>query len=831
MSKSTKTFLSYQPRPGDQTMKSFRLIINLMNLAILGFSTPTFSQIYDSYGPRVDALNRIYSPPQLGIIKNVLCKDYINAPLGALKYKACSDGIDAAAWMAEKYAANSGRYIGCLDGMNQGINDGYFANVNPSPSKIEEAEKFVAGATYESAKKRASEKAKAEAQTDSSKQLVDRYRKVIGLTDPQSGSVILPNKDYDYPQYNFNGFDDGYNYDVLSTNTSHQSDLQKVYDLGWITSSADEETKITARSVYQLQNSDGGSLCSLEQTIFGRTSLPRLGFWDYWKAQRNLDFKLYRWDNKDWAWDIFVNDERTLSHYVNYDKIPSSTKIIQVPVYRRDVKVDANGTPVQARDAAGNLIFDAQGKPVYEYIEVEIGKEDKVVPITAQEAQELRQLYLSMFKISYERDLANHYASIHYNKEGLEKYKLAKIIGGKIGQEVAHHRAYSGAYNRKYKLESAKVFAATVKDLYEVNFDRLLGIFETQSIYDLESVTLIGNIDDNIFTPGEGLATDVSIANLGEVSKNATLYMSHSNDIVSSGNGFDFSISPLKRKRFSTPVLGTINPGLLARENVSVKVGLTNPGNLAEIAKTLNSSSNQSIKLRNYIELEKVESTLSIFNGEVEVSAVVQNPASIAMPVVADLVLTDNRSGLIIKTPVAALPGGSSQRFILKASHFDPLDLIMSKNLSIKVDAVLAGKVVSSLKDSISISGDSTALKIEYFARLVTGLSSNPGIQPLEDRISFLQEFIFESVKAEVGKKIRWGKNKEFVKTSLNVVLEQYLKLQRAGAIDAQAQKDFDALAKHLAQLAPTLKAKGWFNDKKHRKAFLKVLKQFSPSL
>jgi hypothetical protein len=794
--------------------------------ALSMISPQSHAQMYSSYGPRVDGLNKIFNPPQMGIIKDVLCKGYINADLGALKYKACSDGIDAAHYMAQKYAANSGKFLGCLDGMNQGINDGYLASVNPSQAVTTEAEKFVAGATFESATKRATEKAKLEGQTDAAKQLVERYRAVVGRV--QGGKPVLPSKEYDYPRITFNGFEDGYTHDILNTNTAQQSDLNEIYRLGWINANADEETKIAARSVYQINSANGGSLCSLEQTIFGRQNMPRFTFWDYWRAQRAIDFQLYRWDNKDWAWDIFVNDEKTLGHYVNFNKIPESKKMAQVPITRRDVKLDENGNPVKKLDANGQPVLDAQGKPVFEYVEVITGYENREVLISAEEAAELKGIYANQFKVSYERELANHYASVSYNKEGVESYKVAKLLGTKIGEEVARYRAYKSAYNKKYQLESAKVFANTVHTMYETNFNRILNIFENQSVYDLKAVTVLGMIDDNIFTPGEELAADVTIANLGEKAKDGKLYMAQTSEVNALAAGHPFSINPLTQSRMQTPVLGVINPGLLARENVNVKLTLNNPGDLAEVAKSLNSSASQSLKLRNYIELDKVETALNLFTGEVEVIATVQNPASVAMPTVADLIMTDNKSASLTKVPVLSLAGGTSQRVILRANHLDPLNLIDTKNLSIKVDATLAGKAVSSLTSNVAINGNPVEQRVEYFARLAAGLTRNSGNQSVEDRMDLLKEFILKAVKAEIGKKVRWGKQKEFSKTTLNIVLEQYAKLQRAGALNSEAQFQFNELGVELAKFAPGLKAKGWFNDKKHRKAYLSVIKKFS---
>jgi len=304
--------------------------------------------------------------------------------------------------------------------------------------------------------------------------------------------------------------------------------------------------------------------------------------------------------------------------------------------------------------------------------------------------------------------------------------------------------------------------------------------------------------------------------------------MAQTNDVIANAAGHAFSINPLTQVRLQTPVLGIINPGLLARENINVKLTMNNPADLAKVAKSLNSSSTHTLKLRNYIELDSIDTALNLYNGELEVIAVIQNPASVAMPTVADIIMTDNKSAAITKVPVLSLAGGTSQRVILKANHFDPLNLIDTRNLSVKIDATLAGKAVSSLSSHVAINGNPVEQRVEYFARLAAGLTRNSGSQSMQDRLDLLQEFILKAVKAEISKKVRWGKKKEFSKTTLNIVLEQYAKLQRAGAISSEAQSSFNELGAELAKFAPGLKAKGWFNDKKHRKAYLKVIKQFA---
>ncbi len=70
------------------------------------------------YSGTVNDLNSIFDPPSN--IQGIICQQTVNDG-NANSFKACSDGVASARWMAEKYAKNSGKYLGCMDGFYQGM--------------------------------------------------------------------------------------------------------------------------------------------------------------------------------------------------------------------------------------------------------------------------------------------------------------------------------------------------------------------------------------------------------------------------------------------------------------------------------------------------------------------------------------------------------------------------------------------------------------------------------------------------------------------------------------------------------------------------------------
>lgn len=795
-----------------------------MKLALFGFSIMSVAPavLAQSYTGTVGDLNAIYDPPMN--ITGTLCDNQSNDPTKPHNYKACSDGVNAARWMAEKYAKNTGKYLGCLDGFYQGMADGYNAGVNPTQEMIKQAAAYVANANFDSASSRGLEKAKAEGQTESADQIIARYRSVVGLRDNQ-GRQVLPNKDYNYPKVTFNGFEDGYEFDVLR---QAGSEFDSVYATGWVNKDSKFEDRLAARKALALQKEYASQFCNQTDTIFARRNMPVVSIWDIFRAHRQYNFQNYGWRNPDWAWEIFDRDERTLEQYQTFTRLNSLTKVetVQEPIKKERLKLDANNQPIPVKDAAGNPI---PGKfEMEEYIEG-YRTVTRTVPLNESEKQELKNIYIQGFKVAYDRFYARQYASINYNLEGVEKYKVAKIIGGAIGQEVAGHIARREAYNNQYKLQSAKKYAEEVKRLYKVSFDRLIDIFENNSVVELNEANVVGTVQDAIFRPSEELKVAFTVTNLGEKAAPSSISFVPTQQVSASQGGFSFTAPVLSRTDFTSSVLGRTSESLEARSSVTIGMAIRNPGDLAEVAKSLVVRKDKSITLNDYVEIDGANSSLDFLNGQISVVVNLKNPAkNVESPIsVVETTFGDIGGGDKNVEPIAP---GATRQVVINLDSLDPLALIVKGTVNGQVNARLANKIVHRQSVSVSLPMDGWTATAVYMDALATNKTSATGRETKADRLAKLIGMLESRTMDAIERNVLW--EKETGSTIISTIQNAYNESKRAGRIDAAAQKVYDDLGKTLA---PHINDKNFragggirLSAKKNKEAYLKQIAKFA---
>jgi hypothetical protein len=798
----------------------------IVGLAILSASPAVLAQ---SYGGTVSDLNTIFEPPMN--INGTICDQYTNTG-NEHAYKACSDGVGASRWMAEKYAQNAGKYLGCLDGYYQGIYDGFYAGVNPTQEMIKQAEAFVKGANFDTAVSRATQRAQAEGQTESADQIIKRYRAVLGLKDSR-GNAVLPNKDYSYPRITFNGFEDGYENDVTRLNAGY--DFNPVYTAGWVKPTDRFDDRIAARRGLLLQQEYAKSLCDVSQTIFGRSNMPAVTIWDFFKARREYNFQNYGWKSPDLAWDVFDRDERTLEQYQTFTRLRSleKTETVTIPVKETRFKLDASGNPIKKLDANGQPVVGADGRPVFETEEIITGyrNETRRVKLSDAEVKELERIYVDGFKVAYDRFYAKQYASKAYNSEGLARYATAKIIGRMMGEDVANQTARREAYNKQYQIQSAKKYAEVVKKMYEDSFNRLMNIFETNPVVELNSAELIGSVNDNIFRAGEELRVQFSVSNLGEVSRPTTLIFDNTADVIANPQGFVFSAPALDRKSYVSNVLGAISGDKFAQEQISLGMNLVNPGNLAEVAKPLVVRKNERIMLNDYAEVKRINGSLNYLTGDLNLVVDLENPASITAPSTAQVELFIDGSGKALDKDIEPIAAQSLRSVSLTTNKLDPLDVIAKGKISGVVNVKMAGRTIHRKAFEIRVSDAPSMAIVRYFDGLATGSISNSGNESRQDRLAKLGSMIEDSVVASIRSKMKWTKPNEVARTAVAELQKVYEEAKRKGAINAESQRNYDDLARTLARHSATLKARGILNDRKNRKYYLRELAKISPKL
>lgn len=800
-------------------------------IAFIGLMSMAPSVFAQSYSGQVSDLNTIFNPPSN--IQGIICQAQTNDG-NEHSYKACSDGVASARYMAEKHAQKAGQYLGCLDGYYQGVWDGYAAGKNPTADMLAEAQAYVAQSRMETADIRATQKAHAEATTESADQIISRYRKVIGVRDA-NGNQVMPDKSYQVPPVTFKGFNDGYEHDIQAGRVGGIN-FRDAQEAGWVNANSSFDDKIAAQKAYLLQGQHAANLCDVNQTMFGRRSMPTLTLWDYFKARREYNFQNYGWDNAGWAWDFFVNDERNLDHFQNYEGIANLEKTItvKVPITERQeqIKRDENGNPIPKRDANGNPIMN-NGVPVYEteMVDVVVGYRDetKRVKLDANEVKALKAIYKKGFEESYGRYFAKQYASLKYHEEGLKRYSEAKIIGQMIGEEVARNVAKREAYNSQYKAISASKFAELAKDLYIESFNRLIGIFENNPVMELNSAYVFGNKDDGIFTPGEKLGMYYAVTNLGEVSRPVALSFRSTSDVIATGSE---TLNPPALDSLSgqTGVMAQVSSSLFTGDTVRINFDLNNPSDIDEVAQELVVSKGQNILLNNYAEIKKIDTYLDPVVGDLGIQVRLQNPSTITTPAFPTVEIVIDGTNEVITKNMDKIEARATAVAGINMNNIDPISLITTNKVSGTVNVKLGGEVIDTQKFSVGVSADKDLLIANYFQGLISGTNTNTGNESLQKRIGTVMTMMEQSLDHDLANyKIKWKRQSDVDSTIVGKLQKVYAAGQNANEIDASVQQQYDKIAKTLARRTNNrgrTRIRGW-GDKK----FLKALKVFSPSL
>jgi hypothetical protein len=483
-------------------------------------------------------------------------------------------------------------------------------------------------------------------------------------------------------------------------------------------------------------------------------------------------------------------------------------------------------------DAAGAPIL-VNGQPQYEMIDVVVGTklETKRVQLSATEVQALKNLYIKSFKDSYERYYAKQYASQNYHSEGAEKYKVAQIIGNLIGQDVASQLARKDAYGSQYKSQSASKFAEVSKKLYKQSFDRLISIFENNSVVELNNASIEGEVADSIFRPGEKLKMNFSISNLGEVSKPITMSFENTSQVNANNNGYVFNPAPLRRENHQTPFLAQVSGNLSAREKLTVAMGITNVGDLAEVAQNLVVRKSEPMIINDLAEIDNVNPGLNSISGKLEVGVTIVNPSSSKTPTVGDVQLFIDGIGMVQSKAFVNLGSNNSQVINLETNNIDPMSIINSGKITGQVAVVIAGRTVHEIPFESTANAAKDAMIVRYFDGLATKEITNTGNESKQDRIASLIGLIDASIQRSVNNRVKWGKKVHFNATLMPEIQRVYDESKRQGTLSADAQAQYDLLASELARNVIGLKARGILNDKKHRKAYLRELSYISKKI
>ena len=794
--------------------------------ALMSLSPTAFSQ---SYVGTANDLNTIFNPPSE--IQGTICQNTKNDG-NEHSGDVCRDGVSAARWMAEKYAQKAGQYLGCVDGFTQGVWDGYIAAKNPSADMTKEAQAYINQATLDSAVDRGIKRAENSAITESADEIIRRYRDVIRLKN--QGQQVYPNKTPDLSKIpDFKGFDNGYEHD-LANNNIEGGNFSGPINANYINANSSFEDKIAAKKAYLFQGERAQDLCDVSSTIFGRHNLPQFTIWDYFKAQRQVDFQNYGWKNANWAWDIYTNDERTLAQFQNYEGIKNLEKdeILKTPITETKLKLDANGNPILIVDAQGNAILDANGQKQYEMYEEIVDYEitTRRVKLNSNDVRNLQNIYRTAFVESYSRYYARQYASLKYHTEGLDKYELALQIGRALGDEVAYHTARKTAYDTKYKADSRSAYDVKAEALYLKSFNDLINVFENNPVVELDEIYINGETQDDIYRRGENLSADFTVTNLGEVGGDVNIKLTNTRDVIANG-GITVNPDALSQQSFQSGVIGQISNDALLKDEVIAELSVKNPSFLNKVSRELNIFKVQGLYIRDYAEIRKVDYDLRLLDGELDVIVDVLNASGVEAPAMPNVSVKVNGTSIATDKDMLKIGAGDTDDVTLSLNGLDPIDLIQKGAISITVEVTIGSnnKLIDRKTIDIRTNGNAAKAYAKYFDSLVTGKISNTGNLSKAERIAEIVEQISLDIDDDLrNQKIRWRKQDHVNRTIVADLQVNYRASKAAGMIDQDAQSYYDELALILAKKTNN---KGRMRIRGFDKHYLRALKVVSPSL
>ncbi len=787
------------------------------------------------YNPSIVDLSDAYKPPQN--VTPLICSP--TAYPDVEQRSLCKDGVAASRQIAETYAQPAGAYLGCLDGMHQGLRYGFEAGqADPNGEYMRAAQAEYANVTFVHALAAAAKDAAAVGQTASADEIIASYRAVIGKRNA-AGRPELPVKapkvlkfDPKEIEKNYQG---GYESDVASQDPT----MNEAYATNWVSANSVWDDRIQARSLYTAVGPYENSLCKDEHSLFQMKTatmerIPGLSIWDIFQRRQRIAFEQYGWTNAEWAWQVLMTYERGMAEYASFAEIDHKTKLVTVKenVTQRQVK-RVNGVP-QTDPATGDFIYE----------DVVVGTRDvqKQVDLSPEEKQALRNAMKKGFIDSYNLAHARQYASINFRKSANSSFDIGMTIGRLMGADVARQNARKAVYDAGYKTAAVGEYMRLVKENYNNSFNALIRIFETNPVMELNKAVILGTTPDGIFRAGEGLGVQFSATNLGEVSRPSVFSIVKSASVIPAEKGYAFSIPALSRADFTSTVLGTVADGVRAQTRLPITIGLQNPGNLNEVAKSLRVEEGQEILINDYLEISRINTELNLLAGVATSTIDLINPANGTAPLIASKVDLNLGGADVAQSNVLQIAGGGVSQIKISVKSLDPLRVINAGGVVGSANTYVADKIAHTVPAQASITGDAIHGNaywsgiLNYFDALAADKASS-GTQSKVDRMATLISIIRNQVKSEVdGNNIKWfakhnnaRENQDLQNTILAAVGRAYARANSGGArVSASAQAAYNELGRQLAPFRENVKAAGGLNRGQHKDAYTAMVKAFA---
>jgi hypothetical protein len=717
-----------------------------------------------------------------------LCQEFSGHAL-----TVCNQAIRTALDISYSFSTVIGKYLGCVDGTNQGIREGFDEKSSPSKFQIQKSKENFQNIRPASATKRANEKAHLESDSKAIQDVIQIYREAVGKRI--NGDFVVDNSPREQTS-SWNGFEDGYDHDY---NVQYETAL---ISSRWISANDPIDRKIAANSFYQFNldpNYSPKNFCpSKNQT---------LTLWDYYlHAANSTNFKPKRGQE---IVNIFLAESSTPGRTF-YDSIPNFTNIIQVQVPVPQV--------VKPGDQSDSTKIIPQTKTVQQEIR-----------ISEQETAQLRKVFLDVLKQGYEdRYLNDFYAE--YNKAGTAYFQSAKPVGEKVGLDYAKKYADAMAYNARYQTTSRDQFLSKLNEYYLQKFNETVEKFETNAILELSNLAAIESKNDGVFLRGEEIYFRYRFKNLGKASTNmqtsvkATQYIQPINE-----DCFDIPGLSMLERTTELPI-ARISPATPIGERlmmtVSLNGGLTFDKKLFgdELA-SIRSSQNTFVSVATMASVDSVVPSIDLFTNphrstlNIEVNLSNESSSPVDMPVKIKTIVTgfgEFENETLLKEKLGA--NGKSQAYI-SIKEIDTLALIDRKQISGKVEAYIGNELTGSRDFSIKLKDDERSNVVAYFSKIASGQNL---ADALGDRMNELYQKLDFYITQDIRNGTSWKRPTDVDRTIIRLLQRKYNADRNTMTMGTFAyEKIGETFSSHVHDISGA----------KNRKKFLSEIRKFAPSI
>ncbi len=736
-------------------------------------------------GSVVIDINQVYNPPQ----EYQHCREayFNNIPSDqrdADAIDACNQGHLQARIMAERFGAGNGEVLGMLMGYTRGMYNSYQGSKG-DPRYIELGRQWVEkSGDFSQAMRDGERAAKGKAGDQARSDVRSRFEAAVARGDQQ-----FPSSAYTVPAHPFSGIDNGTERSGIKTLSERE-----------IVDSAIRDLKYTP----QFHDVDSTTFAGIKQ----------IGFWDLWSKQGRAEaFSGYGWNDSSRAWEVWGTlPNAGMAYYENL-----KPKMTKVPY---EVQVQVGTKEVIVRDAAGNIVYEADGRtpktkvePVYEK---QIRYRDEVAKNTRGEALS-KEFYQRVYREGFTKSYGyyvSYYFSRAYQTHIQQSYSLGLAMGEKAGQQSAQQYGLVSEFNRRYRDESIKNYSRAFSTEYGASFNDEYSKYSSSSIIRHSDVKILGRIADGIQQSGEEISARFTAVNFGGQDKIVKVLLV--GDLEGASREFSFTMPKLTRASVNlTGMPGVPNEGYLAR----IKLGLPARASVQLGVSVDGVPAYERFEVRSVAEItgSKV-SLLEPTQGRGTINVQVLNPSSSQTP--SDVVVTALINGVITKQlNIGTLGAGEERTVAIGFDGIDPLDLIRKGGVTAKFSAQMGGMEQDSTRDAMVRQVAVHAVLARYFDEMVNG-RGNPG---RTDRDTRSGEVMREVIAFSDQFTREYGGSNLWAESPLETIEGQL-----ANYFTTQAQST-EAKAAYQ-QLGNALIAKKSNIDTFKRKAFIDLVKKFAPA-